>query len=255
MNTTSPLDIGRETSPFVLVSPLFIGVLLNVVGTFIFVVAGTFPNYYVRNGLICSSSGLEMLSLNFASPATVSPLCALIIFWTLVFDWKNTTRVTIAKGISMIIGITLSLSHIDQSKEEVLTLLNWRGIVMLLCGCFTIGFRYFYYIKKTIEEPLLLPGIIGGFTNVSAKLFINYAKTPDLWGCFLMAILCIVFGYNQLKALNIQLDIRGLVKTNPLYISSLIISIVIWNSVTFDENVHITFILGCAIIIAAVMYE
>lgn len=251
----SPLDIGRETSPFVLVSSLFIGVLLNVVGTFIFVVAGTFSNYYIRNGLICSSSGLEMLSLNFASPATVSPLCSLIIFWTLLFDWKNTSRITIAKGSGMVIGIALSLSHIDQSHEEVVTLLNWRGAIMIVCGFGVLAIRHFYYIKKNIEETLLLPGIIGGFTNVSAKLLINYGKFKDWWGFSFMAVICIAFGYNQLKSLNVQLDLRGLVKTNPLYISSLIISIVIWNSVTFDENVHITFILGCTLIIASVMYE
>jgi uncharacterized membrane protein len=196
-----------------------------------------------------------MLSLNFASPATVSPLCSLIIFWTLLFDWRNTTKVTIAKGISMVLGIALSLSHIDQSKEELVTLLNWRGCIMIICGFVVLSTRRFYYLKKSIEEPLVFPGIIGGFTNVSAKLLINYGKIRDVYGFLLMAIPCVCFGVSQLIALNTQLDLRGLVKTNPLYISSLIISIVIWNSVTFDENVHITFILGCTVIIAAVMYE
>jgi drug/metabolite transporter (DMT)-like permease len=237
------------------VSPLFIGILLNFIGTFIYTVGTTFTNYYVRNGLIVSASGLEMLSLNFASPATVSPLCSLIIVWTIVFDWKNITKILLLKSIGMVIGIVLSLINVDTSDKEIVTLLNAHGVVMITCGVMVICIRYFYYQKRHIEESILLPGIIGGFTNVSLKLLINYGKIKEIRGFLFMAFFCLLFGYHQLKSLNVLLDSKGKSIINPMYISTLITSIVVWNSVTFNEKIDNTFILGCVIIIASVMYE
>lgn len=124
---------------------------------------------------------------------------------------------------------------------------------MILVGMLVVISRVaLYVIWKKKEELVLMPGILGGFTNTCLKLLINYITQKHIVGALGLLLITCLFGMNQIHSLNRLLDLRGAPVVNPIYIPTLIIAIVLVNSFTFHEDVTVEFVFGIIIIVFAI---
>jgi hypothetical protein len=230
--------------------PLFIALLLNIAGSFISTLTSFHSNYYLRCLGNIFGSLLECISLNYASPQIVSPLCALVVAWTVILNYKEVTNLKIVQALLIMLGIAFCFSELRTNVREESTLVyNGRVQVMLFIGAsLIVGSGGLFR-----EQPKLNAPIIGGFTNVTLKLLINaFVSNHPFWPYLLFYFA--LFGCVQLITLNINIDRFGAPAYNPIYISTLIISIIIVNSFVFEELISVDFIIGVILICSATLF-
>lgn len=196
-----------------------VGTLASAVGMRLIATKRSFLGGIVL--VVCVGSGFQLLSYEFISESASASLGGLVVLWTNVLAAARGETVSRRSWAAAVLELTggglAMLSAPGLSPPTRPPRETWlAGCVVAACVLLSGG-----------THPALA-GLMGGFTDTIAKAFV-FSLDP-FWG-----IAALVFAAAQLAVLQRALVSRGERAVNPVYMASLMVSVIAVGSVTYAE--------------------